>query len=158
MSGWSQRSVAIIAPRRAPADMMVRHMASHTSMKLTGPDASAPMLFTSAPLRPQRREVVADAAALLHGERGFLDVVEDGAEVVLDAAHHEAIEQRDVATGAGAGQDATGRQEGEVRHGLGEGLAPSAPVRAWARGRDGGPATRAQVSSRVRSTQPRPPP
>ena len=50
MSGWSHRSVAIIAPRRAPADMMVRHMASHTSMKLTGPEASAPMLFTSAPL------------------------------------------------------------------------------------------------------------
>ena len=50
MSGWSQRSVAIMAPRRAPADMMVRHMASHTSMKLTGPEASAPMLFTSAPL------------------------------------------------------------------------------------------------------------
>ncbi len=30
--------------------MMVRHMASHTSMKLTGPEASAPMLFTGAPL------------------------------------------------------------------------------------------------------------
>ena len=39
-----------MAPRRAPADMMVRHMASHTSMKLTGPEASAPMLFTGAPL------------------------------------------------------------------------------------------------------------
>ena len=50
MSGWSQRKVAIMAPRRAPADMMVRHMASHTSMKLTGPEASAPMLFTGAPL------------------------------------------------------------------------------------------------------------
>ncbi len=50
MSGWSQRRVAIMAPRRAPADMMVRHMASHTSMKLTGPEASAPMLLTGAPL------------------------------------------------------------------------------------------------------------
>ncbi len=50
MSGWSHLSVAIMAPRRAPADMMVRHMASHTSMKLTGPEASAPMLLTSAPL------------------------------------------------------------------------------------------------------------
>ena len=49
MSGWSHLSVAIMAPRRAPADMMVRHMASHTSMKLTGPDASAPMLLTRAP-------------------------------------------------------------------------------------------------------------
>ena len=37
MSGWSQRSVPIIAPRREPADMMVRHIASHTSMKLNGP-------------------------------------------------------------------------------------------------------------------------
>src|SRR3546814_17305712 len=50
MSGWSQDSVAIMAPRREPADMMVRHMASHTSMKLSGPDASAPMPWTTAPL------------------------------------------------------------------------------------------------------------
>ena len=49
MSGWSQRIVAIMAPRRAPADMMVRHMASHTSMKDSGPDASAPTPFTAAP-------------------------------------------------------------------------------------------------------------
>ena len=50
MSGWSQRSVAIIAPRRAPADMMVRHMLSHTSMKDSGPEASAPTPCTGAPL------------------------------------------------------------------------------------------------------------
>ena len=49
MSGWSQRSVAIIAPRRAPADMMVRHMESQTSMNDSGPDASAPTPFTGAP-------------------------------------------------------------------------------------------------------------
>ena len=55
-----------------------------------------------------------DAAALLHGEGGFLDVFEDGAEVVLDAAHHEAIEQRDLAVGARAGNDAAGRQEAIV--------------------------------------------
>ena len=30
-----------MAPRRWPADMIVRHMASHTSMKLSGPEASA---------------------------------------------------------------------------------------------------------------------
>jgi len=30
----------------APADMIVRHIASHTSMKLSGPDASAPTPFT----------------------------------------------------------------------------------------------------------------
>jgi hypothetical protein len=50
MSGWSQRSVAIIAPRRAPADMMVRHMASQTSMKESGPEASAATPRTGAPL------------------------------------------------------------------------------------------------------------
>ncbi len=42
MSGWSQRSVAIMAPRREPALMMVRHMASQTSMNDSGPEASAP--------------------------------------------------------------------------------------------------------------------
>ena len=127
MSGWSHRSVAIMAPRRAPADMMVRHMASHTSMKLTGPEASAPMLFTSAPLGRSVGEVVADAAALLHGQRGLLHVLEDGAEVVLDAAHHEAIEERDGAAGAGAGQDAAGGQEGEVGHRFSEAAGPSFP-------------------------------
>jgi hypothetical protein len=49
MSGWSQRSVAIIAPRRDPADMMVRHIASQTSMKLSGPEASAATPRTGAP-------------------------------------------------------------------------------------------------------------
>ena len=49
MSGWSQLSVAIMAPRREPALMIVRHMASHTSMKLIGPEASAPTPCTGAP-------------------------------------------------------------------------------------------------------------
>ena len=49
MSGWSHRKVAIIAPRRAPADMIVRHMESQTSMKLSGPDAPAPTPCTGAP-------------------------------------------------------------------------------------------------------------
>ena len=49
MSGWSQRMVAIIAPRREPADMMVRHMLSHTSMNDSGPEASALTPFTAAP-------------------------------------------------------------------------------------------------------------
>jgi hypothetical protein len=50
MSGWSQRRVAIMAPRLDPADMMVRHMASHTSMNDSGPEASAPTPATGAPL------------------------------------------------------------------------------------------------------------
>ena len=45
MSGWSQRITAIIAPRREPALMMVRHIASHTSMNDSGPEASAPTPF-----------------------------------------------------------------------------------------------------------------
>ena len=49
MSGWSQRSVAIIAPRRLPADMIVRHMLSQTSMNDSGPEASAPTPRTGAP-------------------------------------------------------------------------------------------------------------
>ena len=49
ISGWSQRMVAIMAPRRLPADMMVRHMASQTSMNDKGPLASAATPFTSAP-------------------------------------------------------------------------------------------------------------
>jgi hypothetical protein len=50
ISGWSQRIVAIIAPRREPADMIVRHMASQTSMKESGPEASAATPETGAPL------------------------------------------------------------------------------------------------------------
>ena len=50
ISGWSQRIVAIIAPRRDPADMIVLHMASQTSMKDSGPEASAATPLTSAPL------------------------------------------------------------------------------------------------------------
>ena len=49
MSGWSQRIVAIMAPRRDPADITVRHMESQQSMKVSGPEASDPTPFTSAP-------------------------------------------------------------------------------------------------------------
>ena len=42
--------VPIMAPRREPADMMVRHIESQTSMKLKGPEASAPTPLTGAPL------------------------------------------------------------------------------------------------------------
>ena len=50
MSGWSQRRQPIIAPRRKPALMIVRHIASQTSMNGSGPDASAPTPLTGAPL------------------------------------------------------------------------------------------------------------
>ena len=54
MSGWSQARVAIMAPRRAPVDWTVAHIASHTCMKLTGPDATVP---ASSALAPDGRSV-----------------------------------------------------------------------------------------------------
>ncbi len=75
-------------------------------------------------LRPQGREIVADAAALLHGQRGLLQVLEDAAHVVGDRAHDEAVEQRHVAAGAGAGQDAAGRQELKIDLRIEEGVRP----------------------------------
>ena len=38
-----------MAPRREPALMMVRHIESQTSMKDSGPEASAPTPITGAP-------------------------------------------------------------------------------------------------------------
>ncbi len=112
--------------RRAsrPRDMIVLHMASQTSMKLTGPDASAPTPRTWAPLGLQRREIVADAASPLEGECGFPHVSEDRAHVVADPAHDKAIEQRHVAPRAGAGENAPGGDEREIRHGVEKTLLP----------------------------------
>ena len=72
MSGWSHRQGRHhgAAPRE-PALMMVRHIASHTSMKETGPDASAPTPLTSGALGPQGGKIIADAAALLQRQRRF---------------------------------------------------------------------------------------
>ncbi len=49
ISGWSQRKVAIMAPRRAPVDWMVAHIASHTAMKETGPEAMLPAMQAGKP-------------------------------------------------------------------------------------------------------------
>ena len=49
MSGWSQASVAIIAPRRAPVDSMVAHIASQMRMKDTGPEAMVPLACATMP-------------------------------------------------------------------------------------------------------------
>ena len=124
ISGWSQRIVPIIAPRLAPADMIVLHMASQTSMKLTGPDASAPTPRTWRAFRPERREVVTDAAALLQGEGGFPDIREDRAHVVADLAHDETIEERYVTAGAGSRQNSPCREERKVRQRFQETLFP----------------------------------
>ena len=77
-------------------------------------------------LRPQGGEVVADAATLLHGQRGLAQMIENAAEVVGDVAHDEAIEQGHAPVGAGARQDAARRQEPEVLQRLVEGLLPLA--------------------------------
>ena len=59
-------------------------------------------------------EIIADPAALLHGERGLAQGVEDAVEIVGDGAHDEAVEERHLARGAGAGGDAAGGEEAEV--------------------------------------------
>ena len=84
------------------------------------------------PLRPQRREVVADAATLLHRQRRLLQVLEDPPHVVRDVAHDEAVEQRDPPAGTGAGEDAAGGQELEVLHRREEPLFPHRRIRLGA--------------------------
>ena len=75
-------------------------------------------------LGPERRKVIADAAALLQGERRLLEVLEYAAHVVRNAAHDETVEQRHAAVGPGAGENASGRDELEIRKRLGEAAGP----------------------------------
>ncbi len=72
--------------------------------------------FDNRPLRPQRREIIADAAALLHRQRGLAQMGEDPAHVVGDRPHHEAVEQGHLTPGAGAGDDPPGREKAEIAH------------------------------------------
>ena len=74
--------------------------------------------------RAQGGKIVADAAALLHGERAFLQRLENVFEVVGDFAHHEAVEQRDMAAAAGTGENAAGGQETETVQQRVEALGP----------------------------------
>ena len=82
--------------------MIVRHIASHTSMKLKRPGGVGADPFHIGAARPQRREIVADPAALLHRQRRLAQMREDAAHVVRDRPHHEAVEQRHLPLGAGA--------------------------------------------------------
>ena len=75
--------------------------------------------------RPQRREIMTDSAARLQRERRLAHLVENGAEIIVDAAHDKAIEQRDGAAGAGTRQNASTRQKSEICHGAGECLRPA---------------------------------
>ena len=97
--------VAIIAPRREPADMIVRHIASQTSINDNGPEASAATPLTSAPFGTNGREIIPDAAALLHGQRGLFQHVKNPAHAVGNCAHDKAVEQSHLTRGAGPSSD-----------------------------------------------------
>ena len=77
---------------------------------------------------PERREIVADAAALLQRQRRLAQMGEDAAHVVGDGAHDEAVEERDAAVGAGARQDSPCRQEAIAGQGFGERQRPFAAL------------------------------
>ena len=115
-------------------------------MKDTGPDAIAPAASARLAGRAQRREVVADAAALLHRQRAFAQRAEDAVERIVDRAHHEAVEERDAAPGAGAGEDAAAGKETEIRERIGEAALPTPPVASGSAAASAR-ATRAQVAS-----------
>ncbi len=80
--------------------------------------------FDRCTLGPQRREIMPDAATLLHRQGCFAHMLEDRAQIVLDPAHDEAIEKRYLAARAGAGQNPPSRQEAEIRHGIIEAPGP----------------------------------
>ena len=82
--------------------------------------------------RSERREVVADAAALLHRQRRLAQMRKDPAHVVGDRAHDKAVEQRHRAAAAGAGDDTPRRQELEIGH---RRVKPLGPWRGVALGR-----------------------
>ena len=79
------------------------------------------------PLRPDGAEIVADAAALLHGQRRLFQHLENAAHAVGDRTHNKAVEQRDRARRARTCRDAARRQEPEILKG---GVKPVFPV-AW---------------------------
>ena len=64
--------------------------------------------------RADGREVVPDAAALLHGQRRLFQHLEDAAHAVGDGAHDKAVEQRHLPRGARTGGDAPGGQIFEI--------------------------------------------
>ena len=65
-------------------------------------------------LGPDGREIVADPAALLHGQRRLAQHVEYAAHVIGHGAHDETVEQGDIAPRARPGGDATGGQIFEI--------------------------------------------
>ena len=80
--------------------------------------------FYRGTLGPDGGEIHADPAALLHGQRGLFQVLEDAAQIVRDRAHHEAVEQGDRAAGARPGQNTPGGNEGQGLNRFGKALFP----------------------------------
>ena len=118
MSGWSQRSTPICAPRRLPADSTVSQRAvEHAHVAHRPARRCCCVLPTQAPLRADAREVVAHAAAAAHGLGGLGQRGVDAGVAVVDlgdgVAHrlHEAVDQRGRQLGAGGRVDAPGRHE-----------------------------------------------
>ena len=114
-------------------------------MKETGPEATPPLAFRLRAARAQRREVDANAAALLHGHRALFEGAEDARDRVLDWPHNEAIEQRDMARRSGTGLDAAARQKLETLQHAEEALFPQRgilPLDRCQRARDPTPSVR----------------
>ncbi len=106
----------------------VPHVHERQGARRVGADA-----FHRRALRSQSREVVADAAPLLHRQRRLLQVLENPPHVVGDVAHDEAVEQRDPPTRTGAGENAAGGQELEILHRREEPLFPDCRIRLGSR-------------------------
>src|SRR6185312_14180882 len=88
---------------------------------------------------PEGREIVADAAALLHRQRRFAQMREDAAHIVRDLAHDEAVEERHLAPRPRSGDDAPGRQKAEIAHRRVKAIGPTLRL-FFRRGRGGGDA------------------
>ena len=78
------RRQPIIAPRRCPADMIVRHMASQTSMKLTGPEASARAMLAAA--LKVKQEAEKDAKAIKSAANSYTQEQKSLVKKILMAA------------------------------------------------------------------------
>ena len=78
-----------------------------------------------------------DAAALLHGQRRFLQLREDTVERIRDAAHDEAVEQGDVAVRSGPRKNAAGGQETVVLEDSVKAVSPNQAVAGALRRRHG---------------------
>src|SRR5436190_848037 len=74
MSGWSQRSTPICAPRREPADSTVSQERSNTRMYDTGPEAFDRVLDTHAPRGGMRERLGNTRTYLSHAALAVLGV------------------------------------------------------------------------------------